>query len=161
MRIGVKLGPVYASTGTRRRRRGGGGSLIGLIIGLMIMAFVVIWPLILGQKQGGGYHPWTWAIAIPWWIILALIAAGYVVSKNKKVRLSQRKNVTKSTPPNNGHAGFGGNQSDQPYPPVIERSEIPEPGPDPLCGLSQSAAELQSRLLPVPLPDVGARSRSG
>jgi hypothetical protein len=36
------------------------------------------------QMHGGGYHPWVWLIAVPWWIFLALIALGSVASKDVK-----------------------------------------------------------------------------
>jgi hypothetical protein len=78
MRIGTRVGPVYVSTGVGRR---GSGSLIGALIGLVIGALVVFWPLMLGQNSNGGWHPWVWAIAIPWWILLALAVIGNQISK--------------------------------------------------------------------------------
>ncbi len=98
MRVGVKLGPLYASTSTRRRRRGGGsGSFIGLIIGLMIVAFIIFWPLVLGQRRGSGYYAWTWAIAVPWWLLLLVAAIGYAASKGTKVKPSQGKGAATKT----------------------------------------------------------------
>jgi hypothetical protein len=35
----------------------------------------------LGQNSNGGWHPWVWAIAIPWWILLALAVVGNQISK--------------------------------------------------------------------------------
>jgi hypothetical protein len=80
VRVGMRLGPFYASTSTRHRRgsSGGGGALFKLV-GILIL---IGWPLALGQKQGGGYHPWVWLIAVPWWILLALVAIGFLTSKN-------------------------------------------------------------------------------
>lgn len=54
-------------------RAGHQGGVIGLL--------AVFWPLMLGQKASGGWHPWVWAIAIPWWILLALAGIGYLISK--------------------------------------------------------------------------------
>jgi hypothetical protein len=65
----------------------------------MIAAFIVIWPLILGQNKGGGYHLWTWFVAVPWWIILALVAIGYVASKNDKAKPRQSRRSARKIPP--------------------------------------------------------------
>jgi hypothetical protein len=86
VRIGVKLGPFYASTGTRRRRRGGSGSPIVWLVGLVIAAYAVMWPLLLGQEKNGGYHLWTWFIGIPWWIFLTLLTIACVATRNDKAK---------------------------------------------------------------------------
>jgi len=78
VRAGVRVGPFYASAGTGR---GGCASLFGLLIGLMILGAIVAWPLMIGQAKHG-YHPWAWFIAIPWWMLLAVLGIGYLASKN-------------------------------------------------------------------------------
>lgn len=87
MRVGMRVGPFYASTSTRRRRsrRGSAGQGFGLVVALA----AVIWPLIIGQENNGSYRWWMWLIAIPWWILLLLLAVGYVVSKNDKGKPGQ------------------------------------------------------------------------
>jgi hypothetical protein len=79
VRVGTRVGPFYVSTGV-----GSTTSLIGLAVRGVIGLLVVIWPLMLGQKSGGGWHPWVWAIAIPWWILLALAGIGHLMSKAGK-----------------------------------------------------------------------------
>lgn len=72
MRIGVRLGPFYASTGTRRRRRpasrgpAGCGSVIGWLLGVTLL---VSWPLALRHALEG----WAWVIVGVWWGLLALV----------------------------------------------------------------------------------------
>lgn len=80
MRLGVHLGPFYASTSTRRRRgkSSSGGKVAAWVFGLA----AIFWPLALGQKPGGGYHPWVWLIAVPWWILCVLVLLGIAVSRN-------------------------------------------------------------------------------
>ena len=79
MRVGTRVGPFYVSTGV-----GSTTSLIGLAVRGIIGLLVVIWPQMLGQKSGGGWHSWVWAIAIPWWILLALAGIGHLISKAEK-----------------------------------------------------------------------------
>ncbi|MGH3181334.1 MAG: hypothetical protein ACRDOE_05435 [Streptosporangiaceae bacterium] len=43
----------------------------------------------LGQKSGGGWHAWVWVIAIPWWLLLALAAIGYLISKAEARKKAQ------------------------------------------------------------------------
>lgn len=76
MRLGVHLGPFYAGTSTGRRRGGSGTG--SLILGFFFLLLLIGWPFLLGQKPNGGYHTWVWAIAIPWWILLALAVAGWL-----------------------------------------------------------------------------------
>lgn len=74
MRLGFHLGPFYASTSTRSRRGSTGGG--GWIVGLFVLLLLVGWPFLLGQKPHGGYYAWVWAIAVPWWILLAFGVIG-------------------------------------------------------------------------------------
>lgn len=79
MRLGVRLGPFYASTGSRRRRGNSGcGDFLGWLIAIGV---AVSWPFALGQRHGGGYHDWVWAVAIPWWLLLAAGLLAYSGSK--------------------------------------------------------------------------------
>jgi hypothetical protein len=79
VRLGVHLGPFYASTSTRRRRgKSSGGGLIAGFFGLVLL---IGWPFLLGQNPNGGYHGWVWAIAVPWWILLALVLLLALVGK--------------------------------------------------------------------------------
>lgn len=84
MRVGTRVGPFYMSTGV-----GSTTSLIGLAVRGVIGLLVVFWPLMLGQKANGGWHPWVWAIAVPWWILLALAGAGYLISKAEERKKAQ------------------------------------------------------------------------
>ena len=79
-----ELGPFYVSTGV-----GSTTSLIGLAVRGIIGLLIVFWPLMLGQKSGGGWHSWVWAIAIPWWILLALAGVGYLVAKAEERKRAQ------------------------------------------------------------------------
>jgi hypothetical protein len=110
VRVGVKLGPVYASTSTRRRRsrRSGRGGGSGTAFGWIVALIAIFWPLALGQKQGGGYHPWVWAIAIPWWVLVAFIGIGYLASKSDKSKSGQRESKTTKTRPSTGKPVPGG-----------------------------------------------------
>jgi hypothetical protein len=79
VRLGVHLGPFYASTSTRRRRgKSSGGGWIAGFFGLVLL---IGWPFLLGQNPNGGYHGWVWAIAVPWWILLALVLLLALVGK--------------------------------------------------------------------------------
>ena len=81
MRLGVHLGPFYASTSTRRRRgKSGGGGWIAAFFGLLLL---IGWPFLLGQKPNGGNYGWVWAIAVPWWILLALVVAGLLAGRKE------------------------------------------------------------------------------
>ncbi len=93
MRIGTRVGPVYVSTGVGR----GGGSIIGALIRLVVGALVIFWPLMLGQKASGGYHPWVWAIAIPWWLLLALVGIGHLISRAEARKKAQGARRSAST----------------------------------------------------------------
>jgi sterol desaturase/sphingolipid hydroxylase (fatty acid hydroxylase superfamily) len=82
VRLSVKAGPIYVGTSTRRRSQNGGcGSFIAVIFFLGAVAF---WPLALGQEPNGGYHPWVWAIAIPWWMLLTFALIVLAGSKSRK-----------------------------------------------------------------------------
>jgi succinate dehydrogenase hydrophobic anchor subunit len=72
MRLGVKVGPFYAGTSTRRRGRSSGSS-VGTVLVLLLVLVVVFWPLYFGHEANGGYHAWVWAIAIPWWMLLTFL----------------------------------------------------------------------------------------
>lgn len=88
MRVGTRVGPFYVSTGV-----GSSTSLLGLAIKGAVGLLAVFWPLMLGQKANGGWHPWVWAIAIPWWILLALAVIGNLISKaeaRKKAQAARR-----------------------------------------------------------------------
>jgi hypothetical protein len=76
MMVGTRVGPFYVSTGV-----GSTTSLIGLAVKAVVGLLAVFWPLMLGQKASGGWHPWVWAIAAPWWILLAVLGVGYLVAK--------------------------------------------------------------------------------
>jgi hypothetical protein len=81
MRLGVHLGPFYASTSTRRRRgKGSGGGWIAGFFGLLLL---IGWPFLLGQKPNGGNYGWVWAIAVPWWILLALAVLGLLAGRKE------------------------------------------------------------------------------
>ena len=71
MRVGVHLGPFYASTSTRRRRRG--TSPVLPVIGMVALAG---WPFAVV------HGPAVWAVVIPWWIVL--IAAAIAVSAGRQ-----------------------------------------------------------------------------
>ena len=70
MRLGVRVGPFYFSGSTRRRRSRSVSIADGIKVLLVLAA--IGWPLELGQRPGGGWHLWVWAIAVPWWILLVL-----------------------------------------------------------------------------------------
>jgi hypothetical protein len=81
MRLGVRLGPFHASTSTRRRRRKSSG--VGpFLAGVVFIGAVIFWPLALGQRPGGGYHGWVYAIAIPYWVLLGALALAYAIGKS-------------------------------------------------------------------------------
>jgi hypothetical protein len=48
---------------------------------LIAIGVAVSWPFALGQRHGGGYHDWVWAVAIPWWLLLAAGLLAYSGSK--------------------------------------------------------------------------------
>jgi hypothetical protein len=88
MRIGTRVGPFYVSTGV-----GSTTSLLGLAVRGIVLLLAVFWPLMLGQKASGGWHPWVWAIAVPWWILLALAVIGHQIGKadaRKQARSGRR-----------------------------------------------------------------------
>jgi hypothetical protein len=94
MRLGVRLGPFYASTSTRRwRRRGSSGRAWVLAFALV----VIFWPLLLGQKQGGGYQAWVWLIAVPWWILCILGLIGIATKKGGTTSEKSRATPEKAT----------------------------------------------------------------
>jgi hypothetical protein len=84
MKVETRVGPFSVSTDV-----GSVTSLIGLAARGVIGLLVVLWPLMLGQKANGGWHPWVWAIAIPWWILMALLAVGYLVGKAQERKRAQ------------------------------------------------------------------------
>jgi hypothetical protein len=84
MRVGVKVGPFYASAGSRRRGRRGGNSMVQVMFGLIIVVGVLFWPLDLAQTSNGGLHWWGWLLLPPWWFILLLVYGLYSEIKNRK-----------------------------------------------------------------------------
>jgi len=76
MRVGTRVGPFYVSTSV-----GSTTSLIELAVKGVVGLLVILWPLMLGQRASGGWHPWVWAIAAPWWILLTVLFIGYLVAK--------------------------------------------------------------------------------
>lgn len=81
MRLGIHLGPFYASTSTRRRRGNTGGGR--LVLGFFGLLLLIGWPFLLGQKPNGGNYGWVWAIAVPWWILLALAVIGLLAGRKE------------------------------------------------------------------------------
>jgi hypothetical protein len=75
MRIGVKVGPFYAGTSTRRRtrRRGRGGSSAGEVVGLFFVLIIAFWPFYLGQEVNSKYHALVWVLAGLWWLLILFV----------------------------------------------------------------------------------------
>jgi hypothetical protein len=83
MRLGVKVGPFYASTGTRRRRRGG-NSAGQLLFGILFIGAILVLPLGLAQNNHGGFYWWGWLLLPPWWLILLIAYGAYQNAKDGK-----------------------------------------------------------------------------
>lgn len=81
MRLGVKVGPFYAGTSTRRRRRG--GSSFGEALGLLLVLFFAFWPFYLGKELHGN-HALVWSLAILWWLLLLFVFIALLTSKSQK-----------------------------------------------------------------------------
>lgn len=81
MRFGVKVGPFYASTSTRRRR--GNNSVVGWVFALALIAGVLFWPVFPAENAHGDVPWWGWLLLIPWWLTLFI---GYGVYLNVKDR---------------------------------------------------------------------------
>jgi hypothetical protein len=87
MRLGVKIGPFYASTGTRRPRRGGnsvGQLMVGLVLVVGFVLFALCWPLYLAQNHHGGVYWWGWLLLPPWWFILFIAWGIYLKAKDNR-----------------------------------------------------------------------------
>jgi hypothetical protein len=82
MRVAAQVWPFFAETlgaGWRSRWRVRAGFLAGIPI-------AAGWPLLfwLGQEQNG-YQGWLRAIAIPWWIILAVYGIRLLLARVRDV----------------------------------------------------------------------------
>ena len=80
MRLGVKVGPFYASTGTRRRRRG--NSVGQLLFGILFIGAILVLPLGLAQNSHDGFYWWGWLLLPPWWFILFIAWGIYLKAKD-------------------------------------------------------------------------------
>jgi hypothetical protein len=81
VRVGVRVGPVYASARTPKSSGGGGGC--AAVLGIIALTGLVTWPLAIGNKPHGGHYLWVWAIAIPWWILCTIGSPGRACSSHQ------------------------------------------------------------------------------
>jgi hypothetical protein len=76
MKVQIGHGPFSVSTDVETI-----ASLAWMAVKAVLGLLLVFWPLMLGQKANGQWHPWVWAIAIPWWILVVLLAIGHFIRK--------------------------------------------------------------------------------
>ena len=84
MKVETRVGPFSVSTDVETI-----ASLAWLVVKAAIGLLFIFRPLMLGQKANGGWHPWVWAIAIPWWILVALLAVGHFIRKAEESKRAQ------------------------------------------------------------------------
>jgi hypothetical protein len=84
MKVETRVGPFSVSTDVETI-----ASLASLAVKAVIGLLFIFWPLMLGQKANGGWHPWVWAIASPWWILVALLAVGHFIRKAEESKRAQ------------------------------------------------------------------------